>query len=65
VLEGIESEGDAVWLKEIGCDFGQGFYFAEALSRHQVPDFIAAHCTKKTIAAPQPFSGMSGVEGQA
>jgi diguanylate cyclase (GGDEF)-like protein/PAS domain S-box-containing protein len=64
VLEGIESERDAVWLKEIGCDFGQGFYFAEPLSRHQVPDFIAAHCADQTTSAP-PVSGMSGVEGQA
>jgi EAL domain-containing protein (putative c-di-GMP-specific phosphodiesterase class I) len=65
VLEGIESERDAVWLKEIGCDFGQGFYFAEALSRQQVPDFIAAHCADRMISAPQPVSGMPGVEGQA
>jgi EAL domain-containing protein (putative c-di-GMP-specific phosphodiesterase class I) len=65
VVEGIESERDAVWLKEIGCDYGQGFYFAGALSRHQVPDFIAAHCTDRMISAPEPFSGMSGVEGQA
>ena len=65
VLEGIESEGDAVWLKEIGCDFGQGFYFAEPLSRHQVPDFIVAHCGGKTTGAPQAVSGMPGVEGQS
>ncbi len=65
VLEGIENERDAAWLKEIGCDYGQGFYFAAALSRHQVPDFIAANRADEAVVAPDEVSGMSGVEGQA
>jgi diguanylate cyclase (GGDEF)-like protein/PAS domain S-box-containing protein len=65
VLEGIETERDAAWLKEIGCDYGQGFYFAGALSRHQVPDFIAAHCPQMAVSTPAQVSSMSGVEGQA
>jgi diguanylate cyclase (GGDEF)-like protein/PAS domain S-box-containing protein len=66
VLEGIESESDAAWLKEIGCDFGQGFYFAGALSRQQVADFISSHRTTETapLAADQA-SGMPSVGGQA
>jgi EAL domain-containing protein (putative c-di-GMP-specific phosphodiesterase class I) len=66
VLEGIESESDAAWLKEIGCDFGQGFYFAGALSRQQVADFISSHRTTEAapLAADQA-SGMSSVGGQA
>ena len=62
VLEGIESERDAVWLKEIGCDYGQGFYFAGALSRHEVADFVAAHCADRVVSASEAISGMSGVE---
>jgi diguanylate cyclase (GGDEF)-like protein/PAS domain S-box-containing protein len=65
VLEGIENERDAAWLREIGCDYGQGFYFAGALSRHQVPDFIVAHCPERAASAPEQVSGMSGVGGQA
>ncbi|HTT83828.1 MAG TPA: GGDEF and EAL domain-containing protein [Rhizomicrobium sp.] len=65
VLEGIENERDAAWLKEIGCDYGQGFYFAGALPRQEVPDFIAKHATDPTPRMPEAVSGVSGMEGQA
>jgi diguanylate cyclase (GGDEF)-like protein/PAS domain S-box-containing protein len=65
VAEGIENERDATWLKEIGCDFGQGFFFAGALLRHQAPEFIAAHGAKLRTPAPEEASGVSGVGGEA
>lgn len=65
VIEGIESARDSAWLKEMGCDYGQGFHFAGALSRHQVPDFIMAHRPEIPAPAAQEVSGMSGVGGQA
>jgi EAL domain-containing protein (putative c-di-GMP-specific phosphodiesterase class I) len=64
VLEGIETEQHAAWLKEIGCDYGQGFYFAGALSRQQVPDFIAARRATDSFLVPEQVSGMTGVGRQ-
>lgn len=31
VAEGVESESQAAWLKEIGCDVAQGFFFAKPM----------------------------------
>lgn len=43
VLEGVENEQDALWLREIGCEYGQGFHFSAPLARNDVPVFIAGH----------------------
>lgn len=43
VVEGVESERDARWLKETGCEFGQGYYFSPAIPGSDVPAFIARH----------------------
>lgn len=60
VIEGVETEQDALWLKEIGCDYAQGFFFAPALARNDVPVFIAGH-----RAAPAENSGVTRVGGEA
>ena len=31
IVEGVESEDQLAKLKEMGCEMGQGHYFAEAL----------------------------------
>jgi EAL domain-containing protein (putative c-di-GMP-specific phosphodiesterase class I) len=59
VIEGVETEQDALWLKEIGCDYAQGFFFAAALARNDVPVFIAGH------RAPLANSGVTRVGGEA
>lgn len=55
VAEGVESEGDAEWLRARGCHFAQGFYFSVPLSGEDVLKFIAQHY--RSSAA----SGASGV----
>ncbi|HEX3484818.1 MAG TPA: GGDEF and EAL domain-containing protein [Micropepsaceae bacterium] len=41
VAEGIETEADALLLRDIGCEFGQGFLFGSALPADRVENFIA------------------------
>jgi diguanylate cyclase (GGDEF)-like protein len=41
IAERVESQEQAAQLKEMGCDQGQGFYFAEPLSPEAVPKFLA------------------------
>ena len=43
VVEGVENAGDAAWLKELGCEFAQGFHFSEPLAPAQVLNYIALH----------------------
>jgi len=40
--EGVETLSDALWLKERGCDFGQGYLFSEAIPPGDVPALLAA-----------------------
>lgn len=66
VIEGVETEREAMWLKQIGCDLAQGFYFSLPLPANEALKFIASHL--RTDRAPQQrsashasASGPSGV----
>ncbi|HEX3431992.1 MAG TPA: GGDEF and EAL domain-containing protein [Rhizomicrobium sp.] len=59
VMEGVETGHDAQRVRELGCEYAQGFYFAEALIRNEVPAFIARH---RPDAARE--SRVAGVGGQ-
>ena len=41
IAEGVESEGQAALLEEMGCDMAQGFYFAEPLSPGEASGFLS------------------------
>lgn len=41
VAEGIETKEQAVRLAELGCDYGQGYYFAKPMPLNQFMEFLA------------------------
>jgi EAL domain-containing protein (putative c-di-GMP-specific phosphodiesterase class I) len=41
IAEGVESEEQAEQLREMGCDLGQGFHFAEPLPPEAASEFLA------------------------
>ena len=43
VVEGVETESDANWLKTLGCEFAQGFFFSQPLPAADALKFIAMH----------------------
>jgi len=63
VVEGVESEDDVQWLKDIGCEFAQGFYYAEALQLSDALNYIAQHYNPATSVSGAP--GLGGKPGDA
>jgi diguanylate cyclase (GGDEF)-like protein len=41
VAEGVEDAETAVWLREHGCDIGQGYYFGRPVSAAEIPGLVA------------------------
>jgi diguanylate cyclase (GGDEF)-like protein len=41
VAEGVEHKSQADFLRDLGCDFGQGYYFARPLTAEQLVRFAA------------------------
>jgi diguanylate cyclase len=41
VAEGIEDAGTADWLREHGCDIGQGYYFGAPVAASMIPQLIS------------------------
>jgi diguanylate cyclase (GGDEF)-like protein len=40
VAEGVESEDDVAFLRSIGCEFGQGFYYGEPMAERDVVQLL-------------------------
>jgi EAL domain-containing protein (putative c-di-GMP-specific phosphodiesterase class I) len=40
VGEGVETAEQAGWLREMGCDMGQGSYFSRPLPPGEVTEFL-------------------------
>jgi diguanylate cyclase (GGDEF)-like protein len=43
VVEGVERERDVAWLKSLGCEYAQGYFFSPPLPAAETLDFIARH----------------------
>ena len=48
VIEGVETQSEADWLRTLGCEYGQGFYFSAPLPRAEALEFIARHFRAQT-----------------
>ena len=40
IAEGVETKNQLDYLRHLGCDFAQGFYFSEAVCPKQAPDLL-------------------------
>jgi EAL domain-containing protein (putative c-di-GMP-specific phosphodiesterase class I) len=44
----VETQADAEWLRDLGCEYAQGYYFSPPLPRAEALDFIARHYRAET-----------------
>jgi diguanylate cyclase (GGDEF)-like protein/PAS domain S-box-containing protein len=42
VAEGVETQADAAYLRSIGCEYGQGYYYGEPMSAKDVASLLSA-----------------------
>jgi diguanylate cyclase (GGDEF)-like protein/PAS domain S-box-containing protein len=42
IAEGVETAEDAAYLRSIGCEYGQGFYYGEPMTPKEVADLLSA-----------------------
>ncbi len=56
VCEGIETPEQAGRLEQLGCDFGQGFYFGQAIPARNVEQLLLGQTLRafETTSAPAP-----------
>jgi diguanylate cyclase (GGDEF)-like protein/PAS domain S-box-containing protein len=60
IAEGVESAPDAEWLKQLGCEYAQGYFFSRPLPAADAIKFIAMHFDSRAIR-----SGVSDVAGKS
>jgi len=56
VVQGVDRDRDAAYLRALGCEYGQGFYFGEPMSEKEVSGLVAtlARAAAKAGAQPRP-----------
>ncbi|VWX56348.1 sensor domain-containing phosphodiesterase [Sphingorhabdus sp. 109] len=58
IAEGIETEGQAELLQEIGCALGQGYLYSAAVPRESATALLLEHAQQIAGAKPAPIFGM-------
>jgi EAL domain-containing protein (putative c-di-GMP-specific phosphodiesterase class I) len=53
VAEGVETEEQAAFLAEQGCDFGQGFLYGRAIAAEDMPALIRGWDEGKAVSQPR------------
>jgi diguanylate cyclase (GGDEF)-like protein len=60
VAEGVETQADAAYLRSIGCEYGQGYYYGEPMPANDVASLLAALAShrkrreRERARAPEP-----------
>ena len=57
VVQGVDRERDAAYLRALGCEYGQGFYFGEPITEKEVSGLISALAKAAAKSATQPRAG--------
>jgi len=71
VAEGVETAADASYLRSIGCEYGQGYYYGEPMSAKDVASLLAALAShrkrkeRERARAPAGPQAPKGLEVQA
>jgi diguanylate cyclase (GGDEF)-like protein len=71
VAEGVETAADASYLRSIGCEYGQGYYYGEPMSAKDVASLLAALAShrkrkeRERARAPAGPQTPKGLEVQA
>jgi len=65
VAEGVETQADAAYLRSIGCEYGQGYYYGEPMPAKDVAGLLAAlasHRRRKERERAHSSAGPHGLE---
>jgi EAL domain-containing protein (putative c-di-GMP-specific phosphodiesterase class I) len=70
VAEGVETQADAAYLRSIGCEYGQGYYYGEPMAAKDVASLLAALAShrkrreRERARAPAPQQAPKGLDVQ-
>jgi diguanylate cyclase (GGDEF)-like protein/PAS domain S-box-containing protein len=60
VAEGIETTGQLDWLRALGCELGQGYYFSKPLPAHEASTLLSSLQAAKEALSHEESSWPSG-----
>ncbi len=65
VVQGVDRERDAAYLRALGCEFGQGFFFGEPMTEKEVVALVGALSRAASKAGGDRRSGATGKQAGA